>query len=596
MVPVLAVLLWVIAGVLSAALVATAVRRLPQPPWAELGFAGVLLTNLGTTVPMLTDPTATPAPWLLSAAMGAWLVALFTFPDGRPAPVWTGWILLTGLGLVGLAPATRVGDAIGAGVFVAAFSIGVGSQIWRYQRRSTVRERQATKWLLAGLVPAATVFVGIGLIVATTSIDADVFAKPWYEAVSVVAVWLVPVTGTVGLLAGDRGPIDAVVHALIVLTGSVTGIAWVYFAAVPAVGPTWAAAIAAVLVLPVHALLRRLATRVVYTADQPSPVALLGQRLESSVSAQDVAVVVARTIANALALPHVTVRLDGRVAATVGDDGADGAPSELEGFAVQYLGVEVAEILVAPRSGDVALAGRDRDALARLAATAGPALHGAATLRELSLARERLVITREEERRRLRRDLHDDLAPTLAGLSMRVAAAAALGSIDPARAQRLQTDVQNGLQAAIAQIRQVAYDLRPPVLDDQGLEMAIRDRLATAIDPKLQVDVDVHDLPSALPAAVELAALRIVQEAVTNVRRHARANSCRVALACDGRHLSVEVEDDGCGLASEHVRGLGLRSIDERAAELGGTSRTEAKVGGGTLVSVLLPLREAETW
>jgi signal transduction histidine kinase len=374
----------------------------------------------------------------------------------------------------------------------------------------------------------------------------------------------------------------------------VSAIAWVYFAAAPWVGATWSAAIAAALVLPVHGLLTRLATKIVYTADQASPVALLGRRLETSVSAQDVASVVARTIANALALPYVAVRLDGRVAATVGDEGPVGAQEDLEGFPVQYLGAEVAEILVAPRSGDVALAGRDRDVLAKLAATAGPALHGAATLRELSLARERLVITREEERRRLRRDLHDDLAPTLAGLGMRVAAAAALSPMDPARAQKLHGDVQDGLQAAIAQVRQVAYDLRPPVLDDHGLEMAIRDRLAIDIDSQLHVEVEVHDLPSALPAAVVLAALRIVQEAVTNVRRHAYASSCRVALACDGQHLRVEVEDDGRGLGSEHVRGLGLGSINERATELGGLSRIEANASGGTTVSVLLPLREAE--
>jgi hypothetical protein len=205
MIPVLIVLLWVIAGVLSVALAVASHRRGPDPPWAELGLAGVLVTNLGTTVPLLIDPTATPAPWLLSVAMGSWLVALFTFPDGRPAPSWTGWILLAGLGLVGLAPATGVGDAFGAGAFLAAFSVGVGAQLWRYQRRSTVRERQATKWLLAGLVPAAAVFLGIGLIVATTSIDADVFAQRWYGAVSVVAIWLVPVTGTVGILVGDRG-------------------------------------------------------------------------------------------------------------------------------------------------------------------------------------------------------------------------------------------------------------------------------------------------------------------------------------------------------------------------------------------------------
>lgn len=591
----LVALLVLLALSISAVLLVNALRRRPYRPWVELSLIAVFITNLGTTVPGLLGRATDPPPWLMPTAMAAWLVLLFVFPNGRAAPRWTGWVLVSSLSLTLSTLLPGIPSAVAGATFVAAFAIGIGSQIWRYQRRSAVPERQATKWLLAGLVPASTLFLGIGAVVSTTSLDSGLFDALWYRAASLLAIWLVPVAGALGVLLRDWGRIDDVVHSTIVICGVGLSVAWAYFLVLPAFGPTWGACVAAALVLPMRWMMSRLATNIVYGRDASSAVVMLERRLETSVRAEDVAGVVAHAMVDGLALPYAAVAVDGGLAAEAGALQHASAPS-LEHFPVAYLGSAVGEIIVAPRAGDASLSRRDRQAVARLAAAAGPALHGARTLQELSRARERLVLAREEERRRLRRDLHDDLAPTLAGLGLRAAAAASLGSVDSERAGNAHDDLQLGIQAAIAQVREIAYDLRPPVLDDHGLQAAIRARLAVASDPALRVEVEVHDLPSPMPAAVEVAVLRIVQEAVTNVRRHSGATKCWVRLrGLDGR-LHVEVTDDGCGIPSGQHRGVGLLSIEERAQELGGASEVVALETGGTRVSVTLPTREGEGW
>jgi signal transduction histidine kinase len=212
---------------------------------------------------------------------------------------------------------------------------------------------------------------------------------------------------------------------------------------------------------------------------------------------------------------------------------------------------------------------------------------------ELRAAREDLVLAREEERRRLRRDLHDDLAPTLAGLGMRAAAVAALARTDLAQAASVAEGLEAGLQAAAEQVRHIAYDLRPPLLDDQGLVSAVRDRVQHVAESNgLRVQVDAEDT-GPLPAAVELAALRIVTESVSNVRRHAHAQRCTVSLNRLRNHLRVEVHDDGRGFDLRAPSGIGLSSISERAAELGGHCDI-ASSPDGTTVRVWLPVSEDE--
>ncbi|MGH7753121.1 MAG: sensor histidine kinase, partial [Gemmatimonadales bacterium] len=159
----------------------------------------------------------------------------------------------------------------------------------------------------------------------------------------------------------------------------------------------------------------------------------------------------------------------------------------------------------------------------------------------LQRSRERLVAAREEERRRLRRDLHDGLGPALAAQTLKVGSARALLGRNPAMAEAQLVELEHDIEAALTDIRRLVYDLRPPALDELGLAGAIRERAAQfnphpgMLDQENQlcIPADAPERLPPLPAAVEVAAYRITQEAMNNVVRHARARRCRVRLALD---------------------------------------------------------------
>jgi signal transduction histidine kinase len=219
------------------------------------------------------------------------------------------------------------------------------------------------------------------------------------------------------------------------------------------------------------------------------------------------------------------------------------------------------------------------------------AVHAVRLTADLQSSRERLVATREEERRRLRRDLHDGLGAQLAGLNVQAGTLRRLIPTDPDAADELVVELREELRGAISDIRRLVYDLRPPALDDLGLVEALR-QLAERYGSEsgqLRVLVEApEDIPD-LPAAVEVAVYRIMQEALTNVVRHARARTCVVRLAVDD-DAALEIVDDGVGIPAQRSVGVGLSSMHERASELGGSCIVESTRERGTRVLVRLPL------
>lgn len=206
---------------------------------------------------------------------------------------------------------------------------------------------------------------------------------------------------------------------------------------------------------------------------------------------------------------------------------------------------------------------------------------------ELERAREHLLAAREEERRRLRRDLHDGLGATIAAISVQLQAAVHALDRDPLRVRPLLLDAHEGAHNVLHEVRRLVYGLRPPALDAFGLLGALQDH-ATSLDgpeaPRFEVRADEL---GQLPPAVEVAALRIAQEAMTNVVRHAQARSCVVELSCNGT-LTVSVRDDGIG-CDGRSSGVGMMSMRERAGELGGSVSITQAPGGGTEVVARLP-------
>ena len=205
---------------------------------------------------------------------------------------------------------------------------------------------------------------------------------------------------------------------------------------------------------------------------------------------------------------------------------------------------------------------------------------------------EQIVAAREEERRKLRRELHDGLAPTLAGAGIKLDLARQSVRDDPEGADRLIEEARSDVRTAIGEIRRMARDLRPPTLDALGLEGALREQAASLAAQSGDAPVIIVDVPEPLPplpAAVEVAAYRIAVEALFNVLRHASAQHCEVRLSIGDDELEIDVVDDGQGSAGRPT-GIGTRAMHERAAEVGGEVTIETSAGGGTRVLARLPV------
>ncbi|HET9492649.1 MAG TPA: GAF domain-containing sensor histidine kinase [Chloroflexia bacterium] len=352
-----------------------------------------------------------------------------------------------------------------------------------------------------------------------------------------------------------------------------------------------ATGLAALLVQPLRERLQRRVNRLMY-GERDDPYAVLSnlsQQLKTTLAPTAVLPSITEAIARTLKLPYVALALkqDNRLEIAAAYGLPSGAPLQLP---LVYQAETVGQLYVAPRAPGEPFTPAERRLLEDIALQAGIAAHAVRLTVDLQRARERLVTAREEERRRLRRDLHDGLGPQLASMTLTVAATRELLHHDAGAADVLLQELAGHTQAAIADIRRLVYALRPPALDDLGLVPALREQAANYSQHGLQITIDAPDQLPPLPAAVEVAAYRIVQEALTNVVRHARAKTCTVRLTLnDG--LDVEVRDDGAGLPAGSRAGVGLTSMRERTSELGGTFQIESVPGGGTSIRARLPLR-----
>jgi trans-2,3-dihydro-3-hydroxyanthranilate isomerase len=240
--------------------------------------------------------------------------------------------------------------------------------------------------------------------------------------------------------------------------------------------------------------------------------------------------------------------------------------------------------------GAAVIVARGEFALAAPAPSAPDTPRGALS-QSLQRARERLITAREEERRRLRRDLHDGLGPALTAAALKIDLIDTLLPPDSRRLEELLSELRTEIGAAIDDIRRLVYELRPPALDELGLIGALREhagRFAGAAGERLAISVEGPDELPPLPAAVEVAAYRIAAEAITNAARHSGARHCHVRIAVE-HDLELEISDDGRWQPGVDG-GTGLVSMRERAAELGGQCLAGPSDRGGGRVSARIPL------
>src|SRR5713226_8612269 len=371
-----------------------------------------------------------------------------------------------------------------------------------------------------------------------------------------------------------------------------------------------ATGLVAVLFQPLRTRLQQAINHLLYEDRDESyrVISRLGRRLEATLAPEAVLPTIVETVAcrvpiyraRALKLPYAAIALkqgdEWTVAASFGV-----LQDEPVRLPLVYQTEQVGELVLAPRTPGENFTPADRCLLEDLARQAGIAAHAVrltADLKRLTVdlqrSREHLVTAREEERRRLRRDLHDGLGPQLASLTLKLETARNRLTHDPL-ADTLLSDLATRTQATVADIRRLVYALRPPALDELGLLSALRELTLQSSD-QVSVHLDAPDCLPELPAAVEVAVYRIAQEALTNVVRHAHARRCDIRLTLDetaGR-LSLSIQDDGCGLPPVRNVGVGLISMRERAEELGGTWTIEQVHTGGTHVLARLPYARSE--
>ncbi len=502
-------------------------------------------------------------------------------------------------------------DALGFLWFIFA-GILAGAQGYRYRRVSGAVQRQQTKWVASsvGLVVLVALEMFARTLVFEPSTRADAFSGMLLAPIANVVILAFPLSIGVAVLRYRLWDIDPIVNRTLVYGGVTAGVVGLYVLVVWYFGEFFrvrnnsfvsllAAGIVAVLFQPMRDRLQRGVNQLIYgERDNPyGVISSLGRRIEATLAPDAVLPAVVETVRSALKLPYAGIALDQdgqlQVAAESGRPAGD-----VTRLPLAYQPEVVGEMLLAPRAPGEGFGAADRRLLEDLARHVGVAVRAVrltADLRRsnehLRAAREQLVTAREEERRRLRPDLHDGLGPVLGGLTLKLDIAHGLTGRDPTRAGALLLDLKAQAQSAVGDIRRLVHELRPPALDELGLVGAMRE-IATnygGSHDRLCITVDAPEVLPPLPAAVEVAAYRIAQEALTNVVRHSMAHACTIRLWLEDDYLCLEIVDDGVGLPAEHKTGVGLVSMRERAEELGGTCVVEPAGSRGTRVHARLP-------
>jgi signal transduction histidine kinase len=577
---------------------------------------------------LITNPGSLPgARWMLLWSSAGWpalfalpVALVLAFPNGRlPSRRWRPIAIATVVSFAALqvavlfepqnyvAPYTHVTSPLPSlpaivrtaltpfwlGAFASLFAAAWAVRS-RFRRAAGV-ERLQLLWLAYGAVlipltliaclvesavgnggegPATPIVLVVGLTVVPAAIGIAVFRYRLFDIELIFSRTLVYATLTTGVVAGYL----VIFLAVDQLVG-IRGVAGVIAAALVAMG-----------FQPLREVLQRRVHRLVYgdRSDPYAALARLGQRLQSAPDPSEVFTTIVDGVSAALRLGYcaVSLRRDDTLEVAA-EQGIRGREPEFV-LPLSYQGDEIGQLIAEPAPRSV-LSATDRQLLDDLARQAGAAVHSVRVMSDLQRSRERLIAAREEERLRLRRDLHDGLGPTLAALVFKIGLIRDSVRDDPARSDRLLQELGGETKNAIADIRSLVYALRPPALDELGLVGALREQAALLGESTgLEIAVASPHLPE-LPPAVEVAAYRIVTEALTNVARHAQASRCDVELDLrDG--LEIDVYDDGIGFAESARPGVGLRSMRERADELGGSFTAGKCAPHGTRIQVRLPV------
>lgn len=603
-------------------------------------LASVMLISFGTTFPQLVHTAAKGLPfwetWFGAVGALGWITLFLffcLFPDGRIVPKWTvaPIILFSLFKLVNLFLNNRIDQnlwplPLGFAVFAVPVAVLLYSQFHRYRTGSTPEQRQQTKWILYGLAIGLTAFLIISLL-----FDPNLFPTPmpyvYLNGFLHLFLLVIPLTLVLAVLRRRLWDVDPVVNrTLVYISLSATVVALYSFSILflgqmlhtqdrflPSLIST---VVVATLFAPLKDWLQRSVDRLMKGRHNDPYGMLLELRslLVKPLPPEAMLDTIVRFIRKSLRIPYaaIAIELNGHER-LISTDSDGSAPAEKHRFPIAHLGKETGAFIVSNRPGEP-FHSADLRLLDVLLGHAGPIADNYLMTKGMKLladdlqqSREKLVLAREEERRMIRRNLHDGLAPRLAAIGLNATAAEMNVRRNPEAATELLAELRQVIRSTVEDIRTLVHDMRPANLDEWGLVGAVQQRIreltrpmqlaeeGDGADDGLRIELQVtRDLPE-LPAAVEVAAYWIVSEAMTNVVRHAEASFCTVKLSMvSPKRLTVEVTDNGVGMdgrwGSSDQRGMGLASIRERAAELGGYCTMERLPVRGTRVTATLPV------
>lgn len=584
------------------------VLRYRSRDWHGL-LVSYLLITLAAGGPSFVFMSAwdyTDVPSLIAAVPGLTIFPMYlalslffqTFPDGKFYPRWAGlgtllilanyavWVLPPPINLISWP------QVLASLWLLLVYGFHIVIQAHRYRKYYTKAQRQQTKWLVFSAAIALGMSIGLSLVVdsAYGAILEGVFTTIGFYLPIAVGV-------SIAILRYHLWDIDVIINRTLVFGALTAILIAVYALVVTSLGQLvrdegsflislLGAGVIAVLFQPLRQWLQTAINRLMF-GRRAEPLAVmteLGTNLEKMLSPDAALRYLVETTAKTLRLPYIAIERDD-ANETVAVGRLRGEPVR---FPLVYQAQEIGTLLATPRSPGEGLNAADRLVLEGVARQASGVVHAARLTHDLQASRQEILTTREEERRRLRRDLHDGLGPALATLTLQAEAAREWLPTNPEKSASLLGEIITGSQATLAEIRRIVYALRPPALDDLGLLSAVHEQARKLSSSDLNIVVETPDTLPAMPAAVEVATYRIVQEALTNVTRHARAHSCTVSLSIN-EHMDIAIEDDGVGIPSLHRTGVGLRSIYERVDELGGSCQIDSQPGMGTRIKVSLP-------
>lgn len=562
--------------------------------WSWLFFIFPLLLIL------LLFPTGTPPSprwrWIVPYAVGKiiYFILLATFVQNI-SDINDRWTLPNPIGFIPEEPWVVAVLLPPWGVSLGVLAILCAASLFVRYRRASVVERLQIKWLLFAGGVFVLWYVPLLIWQAVSESIAGLLVA--------LSLPLFPIAIGVAILRYRLYDIDVIINRTLVYGSLTVLVIGFYVFVVGYLGSLLraennlvisllATGLVAVIFQPLRDRLQRGVNRMMYgRRDEPVAVlSQLGARLEETILPEEILPRLVETVSQALKLPYVAVAL--QVADQLKVQAESGQPLvSNEVFPLIYQGESIGQLLVSRRSPGEDLNPADRFLLTNIARQAGVVAHSVRLTSALQQSRQQLVTAREEERRRLRRDLHDGLGPQLASQTLTINAIRKLLEREPEKARSLLDHLKSQSQTAIQDIRRLVYGLRPPALDELGLVGALHEgaRQNGYVINDVEINTNPQPLP-ALPAAVEVAVYRIAQEAITNVVRHAQAKHCTVSITTQDHRLDLTITDDGRGYPHDVHFGVGLSSMRERAEELGGTIRFENQTQGGARVQVWLPL------